>query len=229
MAWWAWLLLILAVVFLLIMLSSIKIRLHYSRMHDNDSFSVHFRALYGMIQYKLEMPVIQFKGIRHGVDVKAEQVNEASGKMITEGMGTITQEKVVHVFERMKEILQATLGMKEWIKETMAHVTCTDLRWDTRIGIGDAPETAITTGVIWTLKSSVLAYLFQFLCRDTRPRVRVMPQYNQNTFSTDFSFDARIRMTHAMWSGIRLVSRVNKVEGGFRTWQNVFTKPLSEG
>lgn len=224
MNWWGWLLLALALILVLMWFSRISFHTFYSRVGSNDRFYVKVRGLYGLVRFKIEVPVIKFKGLAQGVGVKAEAVNGLNNSLVSEGATDIDREKIIRYYRKLKQILQATFDMKEWVKETLALVCCTDLKWITRVGVGDAPETAITTGIVWTLKSSMLAYAFQFMNRDAKPQIRVIPQYNETHFSTEFSCIAQIRLGHAILAGLHLLVRIMKVKGGIKAWQNILSK-----
>jgi hypothetical protein len=224
MNWWGWLLLSLALVLVIVWFSKVKLQAFYSRVGNNDRFYILVHGLLGLVRFKFEIPVIKFKGLVRGIDVKSEAVNGLNSDLVAEGETNIDREKIIRYYNKLKRILQATFDMKEWIKDTLGLVCCTDLKWTTRVGVGDAPETAITTGIVWTLKSSMLAYVFKFLNRDAKPQIRVIPQYNQTHFSTEFSCIAQIRLGHAILAGLHLLVRIMKVKGGIKAWQNILSK-----
>ncbi|WP_438445553.1 DUF2953 domain-containing protein [Gorillibacterium sp. sgz5001074] len=224
MDWWAWTLLVLAVVVLAAWVSNVKIQIFYSRVEDNDRFYVLVRGLYGLVRYKYEVPIIKFRGLHKGIDFKSEKVNELNSSLIDESVGNIDREKILRYYDKFKRALQATFDMKEWVKDTLAQTCCTDMKWITRVGIGDAPETAITTGLVWTVKSSILGYLFKFIKRDVKPDIRVIPMYNQTVFSTEISCIAQIRLGQAIFAGLHLLVRIMKVKGGIKAWQNILSK-----
>lgn len=225
MTWWGWGLLALAVVLLILGASSVSFRLYYSRVKDNDRFYVLVKAVFGLVRYRYEVPMIKFKGMK-GISFKQEHVNETgkSSRIMAEGTENIDKEKVISYYHRFKEMLRATFALKSWLLDTMTHVTCTELTWYTRIGLGDAPDTAITTGIIWTIKSSALAYLFQHIKRCARPKIQVVPDYSQVHFSMQLDCIAKIRLGHAILAGLLLAMRIIKVKGGIKAWQNILFK-----
>ncbi len=110
------------------------------------------------------------------------------------------------------------------MKQTLAKVECTELKWITRVGVGDAPETAITTGAIWGIKSSLLGFSIRYVKLTAKPRIDVIPQYNEKQFSTEFRFAGRIRVWFVVVAGVRLLVRAAKVKGGIRTWIQIALK-----
>jgi hypothetical protein len=136
----------------------------------------------------------------------------------------ITKEKIARFYRSSKLLMENIVGFPVWVKDSLSRVRCTQLRWETRVGIGDAPETAMTTGLLWGVKSSLLGFLFSSMQIETKPKVLVEPQYNQMQFSTEFACIVKIRVGHAMVAGLLLLFRILRVKGGLRTWQSILFK-----
>ncbi|RTE10505.1 DUF2953 domain-containing protein, partial [Paenibacillus whitsoniae] len=92
------------------------------------------------------------------------------------------------------------------------------------VGLGDAPETAITTGAVWGIKSSLIGFGARYVQMTAKPMVNVVPLYNQKQFATELHMKGRIRMWWVLKAGIRLVVRAAKVKGGLRTWVQLVLK-----
>ena len=110
------------------------------------------------MRYRYVIPIIQFKGFTQGILIKSEKVSQHSAKLKDETRDHITKDKVIAFYKQAKDVLVHTLNFYGWMKQTLAKVECTELKWITRVGVGDAPETAITTGAIWGIKSSLLGF-----------------------------------------------------------------------
>jgi hypothetical protein len=111
------------------------------------------------------------------------------------------------------------------MKDTAGHLECTQFRWQTRIGLGDAPETAITTGIVWGLKSSLLGLTLPHIDLKTKPFVQVAPQYNSQHFSTDLLCKLQIRVFYLVQAAFRLLPRIWKAKGSWKSWQHILAKP----
>lgn len=224
MTWWGWLILATVIIMAALAASSIRFQVYYSRLKDNDRFFVYIRAVFGLVKYRYEVPILAFKGLAQGIEIKNEHVNEHGDKLIAENSDNIDKEKVQTSLRKFREMIQSTFRLKDWFADTLTHVKCTELVWKTRLGLGEAPETAIATGLVWTLKSSALGYLFNHIKRNTKPKVQVIPLYNQVHFSTELSCIAQIRLGQAMVAGLLLLVRILKVKGGVKAWQNILFK-----
>ncbi|MFD0694886.1 DUF2953 domain-containing protein [Paenibacillus sp. GCM10027628] len=215
---------LIVIALLITMFSFIRGEFYFSRVKDNDTLSMEMRALFGLVRYRYVIPIIQFKSFAQGIMIKSETVNKTSTELKDATKDHITKEKVVEFFKQAKIALVNTLNFYDWMKQTLAKVQCTEIKWITRIGIGDAPETAITTGAIWAIKSSLLGFAAKFVQVQTRPRVEVIPQYNEPQFSTEFRLAGRIRVWFVLFAGVRLLARAAKIKGGIRTWYQIFLK-----
>lgn len=228
MLWAGLVVCVVLIVILMVLLSFIRGEFYFSRVKDNDTLSVEMRALFGLIRYRYVIPIIQFKGFTKGILIKSEVVTKAEAKLKDESKDHITKEKVISFYKEAKDALVHTLSLYDWMKQTLAKVQCTELKWITRVGIGDAPETAITTGMIWGIKSSLLGFTMRYVQLKATPRIDVIPQFNEKVFSTEVRVAGRIRVWHVMFAGVRLMARASKVKGGIRTWIAIALKARSK-
>jgi hypothetical protein len=141
----------------------------------------------------------------------------------------INREWIMQFYDRVQIIVKNIFNLTEWTKDTLSHVECTYVRWHTRVGIGDAPETAVVTGLLWGVKSSLLSFVMSRICLKAQPDVQVVPQYNQQLFSTDLICKAQIRLGHVLMAGLRLVVRMLKGQGSLREWRQILFQPRLKG
>ncbi|WNQ09331.1 DUF2953 domain-containing protein [Paenibacillus aurantius] len=221
---WIGLLLFIVLAVAVILWSDIHILARFSRVKDNDKLTLEIRMLFGWIRYKVKIPTMNFEGFRKGLNlkVKGKSPNVQAGQF--EDTQQITKESLEQWYRTARRVLNEIFSFSDWFRDTLAKVRCTDLRWITRIGVGDAPETAILTGIGWGIKSSLLGYVFKFIRLDTKPKIHIQPHYNEVMFSTEAEGRAQIRVFYAMLAGIYLVIRVVKVNGGRKTWRLIRTR-----
>lgn len=224
MTWWGWTLAVGAAVAIALLASKVSFELFYSRVKDNDRLYIYCKAVYGLVQYRLEVPVIAFKGLGKGVIFKEEHVNERGDRLMAEGTQEINKDKVILYFKKARIFVEATYHMRDWLYDTMSKVTCTHLHWTTRIGLGDAPETAITTGIVWTLKSSLLTFLFTHIKRCGNPKIQVIPDYGKAVFTTELTWTGQMRFDQACASLVLFMVRALKNRGSFKAWQKILSK-----
>lgn len=208
-----------------LLLSRIRTEIFVSRFRFNDRITVDVRALFGLFRYRIYVPLIDFNSWLEGFTIKKKA--DASAKASAEGSMKLdlTRERIMSTYERYKLLLKNVYNLKEWTKASLKRLECTYFMWNTRIGVGDAPETAIATGLVWGVKSSLLGMGFGLIRLKTRPNIQVSPQYNMQTFTTELMCKLQIRLVHVLWAGLRLFPHIWKGKGDWESWQHILFPP----
>jgi hypothetical protein len=208
---------------LLVWFSDVRLKGHFSRIGSNDHLNIQVRALYGVIRVEYVIPIMKLQGLK-GLMIEREK-NQLQEEQKTEW---IDKGKIVEFYQKAKLMLTHTDGLTEWLKQTMKQFRCTELRWTTRLGLKDAPGTAILSGVVWGLKSSIIHILAKNVKMQVLPVLHVFPLYNRLHFSTEVMVAGHIRAGTAIWAGLKLLRRISKAKGGLKTWQRLMSsKPSS--
>ncbi|MEX2462135.1 MAG: DUF2953 domain-containing protein [Paenibacillaceae bacterium] len=223
---WLGLVLFVVIVVVWIGLSHLHIQLFFSRVKDNDYFFVHFKMLGGLITYRMDIPLVEYRGVFRGIIVKIRRSmrlpkNENQHKQKQQ----FTPERISDIYHWGKHLLAHLMDFTVWLRHTLMHVKCSEFRWDTRLGIGDAAETALATGMLWAVKSTAFGYIFQYVHLQAKPKLSIQPQYNHPEFSTELSCRANIRIGYLFFSLLLLVWRIMKSKGGLKIWQRVLSRP----
>jgi len=210
------LVLILAVV--LVMLSSVQLTLYWNRVGENDEMYVQVRALYGWIKYRLNVPAIQFHNLIDGLTLKVKQTNENTMDIAKKSKARVDKERIRAIYREGKDLLQHTEGFNAWLKRTLGVFRCTQLKWSTGIGAGDAVQTAVLAGTLWTIKSAAVGLLTKYVPLAAVPKLAVNPQYNRTSFQIQFVCVVQAKAAALGLSGCRLIYRIFRTPGGTRAW-----------
>jgi len=221
---WPWIVGALAVLLFVIASSSIQCRFTVLRNHNDDEVIIDLHTLYGLVKQRIAIPVIKFLNLQDGLNLKSEVVNKQNDHLETGMKERITGEKIKRAFENVRILLANCFHFHSWMLKTLSHVRCTRFYWKTNIGVGDAAETAMTVGMVWGLKSSLLGFLFRFIRLETKPVLNVVPQYNALAFSSEVQVLLKIRVWHVITAIIQLLIRILKVKGGLKSWRRVLFK-----
>jgi hypothetical protein len=221
---WLWIAAFAAVT-VVVLASSVRVRIHVIREVENDHMSFQITALFGLVRYKVEIPYINFTGLRE-LDFKSERSNLTATDLVAKDRTKISLEKIIDRFQKLNILIHHVVGFDEWLTGTLSHIRCTELQWNTRIGIGDAADTAVSVGVLWGLKTNLLGFLFKYLTLDaeTKPKLSVDPQFNRTHFSTMMMCIVRVRLGYAILAGLLFLVRIMRMKGGTKTWQSILFK-----
>jgi hypothetical protein len=206
-----------------ILTSPVVINGQLRRIGNNDDAEIKVKALYGIIRYRYKVPIIQFTG--NSIEMKKQVSNTNAGiNTWKQFSDELDADKVVSSIERMNLMLKMTRDLNGWIRHTLTKVRLVEWNWSTSVGTGDAMWTAMATGLVWSVQTSILGLLSQMVKINAEPKMDVQPIYQKATFTTEWSCIAQIRFGYAILAGLQLLVRIKKVKGGVKAWQNILSK-----
>ncbi|WP_054024335.1 DUF2953 domain-containing protein [Bacillus sp. FJAT-28004] len=203
--------------------SQVELRGHLRRIENNDDFELNIKALFGILRYRIKVPIIQFTGtsIQLKEQVSKKNVAVDTWKQFNED---IDAEKIANLIEKSKHLLHMTKNLTGWVRKSLTRVRLLEWNWTTSVGTGDAMWTAMTTGLVWSVKTSIIGVLSQMVKLKTEPKMNVQPIYQRSAFTTEWSCIAQIRFGYAILAGLQLLVRMRKLKGGVKVWQNILFK-----
>lgn len=214
-----WLLLILIVPLLYFL--KLKVFVHFYHGQDDDHLSIKFKALFGLIQYKLEIPVIQIDDDSPTIVVKEKIEPGAKEQVKDEKTSKFSPKEILNSFQDFEVFIQHVVGLHTIIRKFLKKVTIKDIKWDSVIGVGNAAYTGMITGAFWAAKGSLIGVLSHYMRMRNLPQMTVTPHFQMAISQTSFSCMIQFRIGHAMLAGIKLI----KFWKGGRPYFK--TKPLS--
>lgn len=216
---------VLFVLFILMLILLSPVVAHFQLQHksDNDDIEIQIKALYGLLRYEVFIPTIEFSG----------RVLRFHEKMMKSGPGVsksnekdegIDKDKVDHAIDILKKIVHLTNNLPSWIMQSLNKVKILEWNWSTSVGIGDAMWTAMTTGFVWSVKTTLLGVISQIVHLKSEPHMAVQPVYDKRSFTTELSCIAQISLGAAVLAGFHFVVRAKKGKENIKEWQNVLSK-----
>lgn len=75
--------------------------------------------------------------------------------------------------------------------------------WRTVIGLPEAAQTGVATGMLWVLKGNTAAFLYQKLSRrSSRPELEIVPVFNRQLLHVYFNCIFTMRTGHIIYTGL---------------------------
>ncbi len=219
------LLLLMIVVLLVILTSYIHFHFRVCRLGKDDRIELDLRALFGLVKFHYELPALVFQGIEKGIKVKLEESGLAPVRTDQDLEEQIDKQSVADWLKNIRIAVKATHGLNKWLKDTMSHVEITKLDWSTDFSMGDAAYTATAAGAFWGLKWTLAGWISRFVRLKKSPRMFVAPVFSDEiSFSTEAVCVGKLSMGYAFYSGLRLLRRASKVQGGLRHWKALLSR-----
>lgn len=198
---------------ILFAITPVRIVLMYERHHERDHIVIEVTIWY-RIRLKYEIPMIKLMSSQ----VKVKQQKETSlNPEDSKSERTITKDKLEWFQYQWKIFLSHIHDFYPTLQKFLKHIRCKELTWHTSMGIGDAAATGTITGLIWSIKSIILATMTNYITLQTFPRLSVQPVWNQTVIHTKFRCILTLTLGHAIVTGIRILLKLRK--GRERKWQ----------
>lgn len=192
--------------FLLIIFSKLTIHLNYYHHNDNDDLKVEFRIWFGLIKYKINVPLVKIDDNSPSIVVKgnSEMGNLNENDSPTKA-GQIKKDDVITYLSNTKEILQHVINMNLIIMKFMKRVVIKKFEWHSLVGVGDAAHTGTITGALWTIKGSIIGMLSHFLRLKVMPQLSVTPHFQLTIIQTRITCIFQFRIGYAILAGLKLI------------------------
>lgn len=204
-----------------VLVSNVHIHVSFSKHKSDDFARFNVRLLYGLIRLNYEIPSIVFKNMKEGFLVKTEQRANTT-RNENKGSERVNKRKIEKWSDDVSVMLRSTAELKQWIRQTLDRVHMIRFIWTTRVSLGDAAHTAMLTGWLWGVKSGIVGFLSYQIRFDQPPQLDIVPEWSDEMeFRTDLDCRMKIKIWSIVVAGIRLLTRVLVVRGGWRMWMRL--------
>lgn len=215
-------LIILVTLFILVLVSTVKIRLHLVFRNKDFMMSVGIRILYGLVNMHTEVPL---KVSETGVNFGDRPPSTESSKDRVDGAEEKVKNKKAFRYNDYKLLIQATEGLKKWFLDTLSIVRLNEVHWATSFALDNAADTGVAGGMVWGIKHTLMGLLSFYLQLTSAPQLQVLPAFNgPPQLMTNFSCVIRFNFGRALFAGLMLMVRILSVRGGLKIWRNVLFK-----
>jgi len=217
--WWIVALIVLLLV-AVALVSELRVKLAYFREGEDDEVDIDIKALYGLVRFRYKVPTIQLKPKLDGFRMKIKQQHTGQEPVVE-----FTREEIETFIRKVRKLLAHMKEYKDWLAGTLHHLHLTEMRWETRFGNGDAPETGLSAGVLWSLKSAVVGYASRWVTLAERPSLRVTPVFGRPCFRTEARLCMHTPIYRLVVVGAMLMYRVVRKRGGWQVWFRTLLLP----
>ncbi|MBU5677530.1 DUF2953 domain-containing protein [Alkaliphilus sp. MSJ-5] len=195
-------LIIIGIFLFIILYSNLKIDINFTRYHEDDVITMNFTALYGIFRHTTKIPFVDLvKGQNEipALEVKTEVELGKNERHIGDNKSIVNIHEIEKIINKYRSLY---IKYKTLITHIRKKLIISNISWVTELGTGDAAETAIITGVIWTIKLGLIS----LVCNRYNSLdifVNVVPNYNIKTFKTSIDCIFRIKLGHIINAGLK--------------------------
>lgn len=211
-------LVLLFVILLLIVLSSMITMSFGIRLSTKEcKVNIRITMLFGLLRREYDIPVKVANG---AVELEIKEVPDKE-EQDEDGDEPAKSIPMSFPLRGLNGGLTKSPSFKRWMKRTLTRIRLKELKWTTRVALDNAAETAVATGLMWSIKHTLLGWVSYKLKMEQIPQLDISPIFNgPPQISTEMRCIAEISCGKAMYAGLVLMVRVLKMKGGIKSWQN---------
>lgn len=189
----------------LIMVTKLKVLFYIYHGNDNDHVKVQFKAWFGLIKYKIEIPLVKVDDNSPTLVVKEKKTAGPQENTTKEETKQFSAQELFASLHDTKELVSHIVSLHRIIRNFLGRISIRKLEWHTVVGIGDAAHTGMLTGAIWAVKGSIIGLISHYIKLKAVPDITITPHFQYAISQTAFSCMIHFRVGHAMLAGIKLI------------------------
>lgn len=192
--------------FLLIIFSKLTILLNYFHHNDNDELKIEFRIWFGLIKYKMNIPLIKIDDDSPSIVVKGNsQMGDSNDNDSSMNVEQISKETIMTKLTNAKEIIDHVFSLNVIVSKFLKRIVIKTFEWHSLVGVGDAAHTGVITGALWMIKGNVVGMLSNFFRLKEMPVLSVTPHFQLAVIQTRITCIFQFRIGHAILAGLKLI------------------------
>lgn len=180
------------IIFMIILILSLSMRMKLHMEWKQSLFSIHYNVHIAGIKLIDREQEIDIEGIA------GSDINELID-MITSFFDQSHRKIEPHV-----KLYQKKHRLKNIVKKRLKKVLLHSFKWKTTIGTKEAASTGVITGVCWTIKGIVGAFLTQYLRFEDTPEFDVTPVYHNSLIDSQCTCIFSMRLGQAIYTMMQI-------------------------
>lgn len=209
------------ILIMVIVLTKLNIAVEYNKSGKNDHLIVSIFAYGGLIKYKYEIPGAGLK--KKGIffrSIKEKGKKEKDSKKSKEYIkytGIIEKiEKVRNTYDEYEELARKVL------KYLKCRVSMNKLDFHVLIGTGNASQTAILTGLVWTVTGIMFTAIYNFV-NIKEKHIDIKSDFVGKKFKIDLYCIFKVKVAHIIVVGFMILTHLIRTKLSFINFKRSVT------
>jgi hypothetical protein len=195
-------LIIFILLILLLIISKLTIIVNYHHFKNDDNLTVQFKIWFGIIRYKISIPVIKIADDSPSIIYK-EKTNDKENEKKQETKD-FSADDFLSSMHDMKQLLTHVISLHTIVRRFLRKVMIKKIEWHSLVGAGDAALTGTLMGALWSVKGGLIGLLSHYMKLREMPKVAITPDFQKAASQTQFRCMLQFRIGYAMLAGIKL-------------------------
>ena len=197
-----WIFVIFVTLVTIIMFTSVIVEFQILKDKTNDKIIIHIKALFGLIQYRFEIPLLDLIHNKKGklaLEVDEEVKGEQSEDLLQEKKQLFNLFQMQEIQDRIAQLYNQYFDIANYIRKK---ILLRKLEWETEFGTGDAAITGILSGILWGIKGNLFTILKIHL-RSHKISFNIIPYFDKELFKTYVHCIIQLKIGHAIIASIK--------------------------
>lgn len=209
---------LLIILLILVLYSNIEARLKVLKQGKKEYILIEIKTFYNLLIYTKQIPFIDLIGAYRDIAameiISKESINNKK-------LYTSHKKSIINLYE-MKKIFDKYKNLyfkyKDPVNYISKNTSISSLLCHTEIGVEDAGQTALITGIMWSVKSSLIALLSKNYGLN-KLSIDVVPNYKHKIFKTNIDCIFKMKLGHIIVIRAKiLISQIK--DGGKYEWSS---------
>ncbi len=206
---WLWFFVILVGILLLlfftIIITKLTIEVYLYHGNDNDKYTIKFRAWFGLIQYKIDIPMVKINDDANvEIQEKTQLGKEDTADTTSEKRMKFSPKDFLNMIQDTKSMLEHVQAMHKIIRKFLNTMKLRNIKWDSVIGVSDAATTGTLTGLLWSAKGGLIGVISNYMRLQNMPSITITPSFQKPIIQTEFSCIIQFRIGNAILVGLKI-------------------------
>lgn len=186
----------------ILLVTPLLIHIKILKDKTNDEIVLSFKALFGLLRYKLEIPLVDLMLDKTGMPFLKTEVkvkNNQKGVSIEKEKASFTLKEIQKLQDKFDFFFHTYFHILNYVGEK---IVIKQFLWTTKFGVGDAAVTGILSGLFWMLKSYMMTIIknnmkCRHICLD------IEPYFNKEIFKTSLDCIISIKIGYIIIAAIQ--------------------------
>jgi len=186
--------LLLPLLYLIFFVVDIKAALEYVRCKQYEWLQFSFYTRNGTIRYEYEIPLV-----KSGKDKNKFKLVKGQSREMRSGSGDAERLMPMDIYKKyisfrtyLKDHEKLLKSIRKYLNKKDIHV---ELGIKIRQGTGDAAQTGIICGLLWTAAGIVMAHITRYL-KSLRKEIKIIPVFDKAVFEVDAHCIFHVKLVH---------------------------------
>jgi hypothetical protein len=183
---WLYFFVVLLVILFFFLIFIIFSRLHLTIMYTNEKGNDHLT---------IKIRLWRFIHLEREVEINEEEAREKD-----------QNEDERNLLKKLQELIEIVKNTFPYIQKFLQKCKIYQLKWDTIVGLSDASNTGIVTGLLWALKGNIIGYFSHYSQLEAHPEITITPNFHEANFFTTITCKVSVPIGQVIY----VLSKLNR-------------------